>query len=116
MLSRTLAQLLHKESIHVEGVVTYLKEHNLTSLLPLVLKHLYTLKRKDDERNTLIIESPFPVGDKGVQAIRRMVGNDMAEVREIENTSLLAGFLARYKSKEYDASAKTIIRQFIQEQ
>lgn len=116
MLSRTLAKLLHSGSIHVDGVVAYAAEHNLTSLLPLVLKQLHTLKRQDDERNTLIIESPFELDAPGVQAIKRLVGNDLAETRELTNPSLLAGFTARYKGKEYDASAKTIISRFIKEQ
>lgn len=115
MLSRTLATLLYKEKIHVHGVLAYLSQHNLTSLVRPVLLHMQKLKRIEDERNTLRIESPFPLERTSVKAITHLVGEEVHAVTETLKPELLAGFVARYKGKEYDASAQRIITNFIRE-
>lgn len=113
MLSRKIAQLLARGNVSTQGVFTYLQEHGLLDLLPHIHKHLKEIRAKEITRNTLVIESPFPLSEKAVGNIQHLIGGGAEEVRTTLNTELLAGFVARFKDKEYDRSAKTIITNFI---
>lgn len=113
MLSRRIAQLLLSGNVSVDGVISYLKEHKLTSLFPHVMRHMKGAAVREKAHNTLIIESPFPLDKEAVNAIKKRIGEEVAGVEEKENKDLLAGFTAKFKDKEYDASARTILKTFI---
>ena len=113
MLSRRIAQLLASGNVSVESVCTYLQEHGLLDLLPHIHKHLHELRAKEIARNTLVVESPFPLSETALQTIKHLIGETAEEVKTVENKELLAGFVARFKDREYDRSARTIITNFI---
>lgn len=110
-LSRKLAQLIVEKNISADAVVETLREYKLLSLLPSVAKAVSQLGQDESARDTVHIESPFPVSSLGVAHIKRLIGNDLAPHRVTINTKLLAGFKARFKGKLYDGSAERIVKQ-----
>jgi F0F1-type ATP synthase delta subunit len=115
MLSRRIAQLLANKNVSVEAVTGYLREHGLLGLLPHIHKHLQELRAREIARNTLVVESPFPLDATALKTISHIIGETAEEVKTVENKDLLAGFVARFKDKEYDRSARTVIKQFIRQ-
>lgn len=114
MKAQHFAQLLIERKVTVDNLVSFLEKHNLLAMLPGVLGFLKHKEAQHLAHNTLVIETPFPLDDKSIKTVKRMAGNDLIEeVELVENKDVLAGYIARYKGKEYDASAKTIINNFI---
>ncbi len=110
-LSRKIAHILKEKNIPSDLLIETLKEYNLLALLPNIKSALLELAVSEKEGSTIDIESPFPLSKDAESRIKRIVGNDLAEVRIAINKELLAGFRARYKGKLYDGSAQRIINQ-----
>jgi F0F1-type ATP synthase delta subunit len=110
-LSRSIAETILKHSLSVKDVVETLETYHLVSLLPNILSHIQQIENKEHARDTLLIESPFPLGEKALARIKRLAENDLAEHEVIINKDLLAGFKARYRGKLYDGSAERIIKE-----
>jgi F0F1-type ATP synthase delta subunit len=117
MLSQRLAQLVFRGRISTESLFVYLETHGLLALLPNILRSVASLYRRDLLRNTLVIESPFELSKHSIDTIQNITGIAQSGKRvhmELQtNTDLLAGFVACFQDKEYDASARTIIKNFI---
>lgn len=112
-LSHTLAHSIVKKNLPIEDVVTSLRKYKLLSLLPSLLRTLQQIHKSNETRDSLIIESPFPLHDSSTNKIREIIGDTDGKVVTILNKNLLAGFKARYKGRLYDGSAERIIRQLM---
>ena len=110
-LSRSIAKLIVQKKIQVNDLVDTLRTYNLLPLLPSIKEAVIRLVEVRKDRESIRIESPFEIGQAGLQKIKRIVGNDMADTETTINANVLAGFKARYKGKLYDGSAERIIKQ-----
>ena len=112
-LSRSIAQTVLKQNNTGSDLVDVLRRYNLLSLLSSIKEEMKKLTEREAAKDIIQIESPFPLNDKALGRIKRIVGNDLADAEVTINQHLLAGFKARYKGKVYDGSAERIIKQFI---
>lgn len=112
-LSRTIAHTVIEKEISVDTLVSTLEKYNLTALLPGILKAIKQHESGMKESDTIKIESPFPLSEKSVARIKRIVGNDIAPTDLTVNTDLLSGFRARFRGRLFDGSAERIIKQLI---
>ena len=110
-LSRKLAQLIVEKNVSVDAVAETLRTYKLLSLLPSVARAVSQLSQDESARDTIRIETPFPMSSETIAHIKRIVGNDIASHSITINTNLLAGFKARFKGKLYDGSAERIAKQ-----
>lgn len=110
-LSHKIAKLIVEKNLKIDDVVESLQTYNLISLLPSILEQAKRMNKDVSLRDTIQIESPFPIGEKALAHIKRMVGNDIAPHEVTINKNILAGFKARFKEKLYDGSAERIIKQ-----
>lgn len=108
-LSRNLAHLLLQNRVSVSDVVSVLAKYKLLSILPLVLVSLKQLKESTLSENTLSIETPYPLSETSIAAIKKITGGDIHTISI--NEALLAGFKARFKGKLYDGSAERVLRE-----
>lgn len=115
-LSRDIAKTVVEKGVSGDDLISTLTKYNLIGLLPTIKKDIEKLSRDEASRETIAVESPFPVNDTALARIRRIVGNDLADVSVTINTDLLAGFKARYKGILYDGSAERIIKHLISHQ
>lgn len=110
-LSRSIAEKIVEKNISLDDVLATLRGYDLLALLPSIKRDIEKLSREEGDKETIHIESPFPLGEKALAKIKRIVGNDLAKTEITINKELLAGFKARYKGKLYDGSAERIIKQ-----
>ena len=111
-LSRNIANIIVQKGVKVADVEETLRSYKLLSLLPSIKKAVVEMYREKDSKESIVIESPFPLDDIALSRIKRIVGNDLAPHTFTINKNLLAGFKARYKGKLYDGSAQRIIKRF----
>lgn len=112
-LSRQIAEKIVEKNIKASDVIDVLAKYNLLSLIRAIKADIEKLSRDEGDRETIHIESPFPLDERSIARIKRIVGNDLAKTDVTINQYLLAGFKARYKGKLYDGSAERIIKQLI---
>lgn len=112
-LSHTLAHSIVKKNLRIEDVVASLKKYKLLSLLPSILRTIKQIHKGEETRDSLVIESPFPLQDIATKRVREIIGDTNAKEVVIINKHLLAGFKARHKGRLYDGSAERIIRQLM---
>lgn len=112
-LSRQIAQTVIEKGIDSDTLFATLTKYDLIALLPSIKKDIEKLSKEEGKREAIAIESPFPLDEKALARIKRIVGNDLAETEVTINKDLLAGFKARYKGKLYDGSAERIIKQLM---
>lgn len=112
-LSRAIAHHIVAEKTTIPEVLDLLKKYRLTALLPSIKQSVEKLAATTAKRETIIIETPFPVSDDSVKKIKRIVGNDLAKHEVVLNQDLLAGFRATFKGTLYDGSANRIIKQLL---
>ncbi len=113
MKANYFAELLIKRKVTVDNLVSFLKKHNLLTLLPGVLDYLKHKEAQHLEHNTLVIETPFDLNDKSLEFIKNKIGSDALETDVVIKDELLAGYVARFRGVEYDHSAKTVIENFV---
>jgi F0F1-type ATP synthase delta subunit len=111
-LSRTIAKMIVEKNIPISDAIEVLQSYDLLPLLPAIKSDIEKLAKDEGDRETIHIESPFPLSEKALSRIKRIVGNDLAHTEVTINEHLLAGFKARYKGRLYDGSAERIIKQF----
>ena len=110
-LSYQLAELLLGNKTSVDEVVAILNKYKMLSLLPSIEKALIQLSLRETSRDTIMIESPFPLSDVAITKIRQLIGNDISHHEVVINKNILAGFKAKCNGKLYDGSAQRIIKQ-----
>lgn len=113
MKAQHFAKLLIDRKVSVNDMVSFLQKHSLLTLLPSIMEFLKHKEAQHLAHNTLVIESPFPLKEGSVSVIKKRIGDNFNEVEMVENKSLLAGYVARFRGVEYDASAKSILENFI---
>lgn len=113
MLAKAFAQLLIQEKISVENIERALLRFHLLSLLPSILAELKQYQKERIEKETVYIESPFPLTDENKESITKMLQVENKAVHTKENKALLAGFRAHYKETMIDSSMQRIITTFI---
>lgn len=113
-LSRSLADLIVRKGVSVAQVEESLRSYNLLSLLPSIKKEAEQMLSAERASDAIAIESPFPLDERSLARIKRIVGNDLAPTVTTTNPDILAGFKARYKGTLYDGSAERVIRQLLQ--
>jgi F0F1-type ATP synthase delta subunit len=111
-LSRTIATYLETSNANLSELEGILIKHKLQSLLPEILRFLLRRQKIRQEKETVVIESPFPLSEDSVSAIKQLVKGKDVDHRVLINRDLLAGFKAKYKDVAYDGSAERIIKQF----
>lgn len=108
-LSRNLAHMLIKNRTSVDDVVAVLAKYKLLSVLPSVLSSIKQQARSTLSENMLRIETPYPLSEQSISAIKSITGGDAHTISI--NEALLAGFKARFKGKLYDASAQRVLEE-----
>jgi F0F1-type ATP synthase delta subunit len=111
-LSRNIATFLETSETSLSELEAVLSKHKLQSLLPEILRFLLRGQKIRQEKETVIIESPFPLSEDSLSVIKKLVKGKDVEHRVVINGDLLAGFKAKYKDRQYDGSAERIIKQF----
>lgn len=111
-LSRTLAIQILSKKVTVSTVIELLTKYKMLPLLPSVKQAVVQISSQPNTRDSIMIETPFPLTDASIQRIKRIVGNDIVEHHVVINKNVLAGFKARFKGILYDGSAERIIKQF----
>ncbi len=111
-LSRNIATYLETSNVNLSELEGVLVRYNLQSLLPDILRFLLRKQKIRQEKETVIIESPFPLSEDSLLVIKQLVKDEDVEHRVVINEDLLAGFKAKYKDVAYDGSAERIIKQF----
>jgi F0F1-type ATP synthase delta subunit len=112
-LSRNLAYALTKKNVPLEDVIARLRKYNLLAILPVLHAALLQINEGETTKNTIAIESPFPLSKDALTNVQKIVGDKVAPHEVTINKNLLAGFKARYKGKLYDGSAERIIQQLL---
>lgn len=112
-LSRKLGQLIVNKHVPVDTVVEMLREYKMLGLLPAIKKSVEEIVVGESIRDSVMIESPFPLSDEAIERIKKIAGGAQAQHDVTINKELLAGFKARYKEILYDASAERIIKNLI---
>lgn len=110
-LSRKLALLINSNQTDIKQVVTVLTKYRMLSLLPNIRQSLIQIASTESSRDTVLIESPFPLSEEATQSIKNLVGGHAAHTETAINKDVLAGFKARYKGVLYDGSAERIVRE-----
>lgn len=110
-ISRALADKILKETLSVEELVTMLKKYNLLGMLPAILRTVKIAHAAQIKKDTLVIETPFPLSDSSIRKIITNIDQKSNQHTVIINKNLLAGFRARFREKVYDGSAERIIKQ-----
>ncbi len=110
-LSRKLAMLIIEERTTLREVVSLLSKYKMLSLLPSIKQALMQVALQVGKKDSIQIESPFPLSDESIQKIKGIVGDKTAEHEVILSTHVLAGFKARWRGMIYDGSAERIIKQ-----
>ena len=113
ILSRKIAKLLVTKNVPLSDVVTMLTKYKMLALLPAIKNAVEELSSQGLKRDTVMIESPFPLPEDSVKKIKRIIGNDIAPHEVTINKNILSGFKARFKEKLYDASGERIIKDYI---
>jgi F0F1-type ATP synthase delta subunit len=85
----------------------------MLSLLPSIKIAMLQMSDALEKKESIVIETPFPLSDESVKKIKRIVGNDIAPHEIVINKNILAGFQARFKGILYDGSAQRIIKQLL---
>ena len=112
-LSRNIADMIVRKGVKIADVEEALRSYKLLSLLPSIKKAVEQMYREEGSKESIAIESPFPLDEKALSRIRRIAGNDLAPHTFTINKNLLAGFKARYRGTLYDGSAERIIRKLL---
>lgn len=112
-LSRKLAKLIVSGKASLEDVISLLTTYKMLALLPSLKKAITQMTSVTGKRDTLMIESPFPLSDESITIIKNIVGDETVKYEVSINKSILSGFKARFKGHLYDASAERIIKQLI---
>lgn len=112
-LSRKLAHIIVSKEIPIDTVIILLTKYKMLGLLPSLKKSLLELSLRSENRNTIMIESPFALSLESIHKIKKIAGNDLAPHDVTINKNLLAGFKARYKEILYDGSAERMLKTFI---
>ncbi len=95
----------------LEACKNILEKYGKSDLFPSVLDKILVDFKKENESETLVIDSPFELSDDTIKKIKNIVSpldTDMDVKRNI-SPKLLAGFRARHKGTVYDASARQYI-------
>ncbi len=111
-LSRNIATYLETSNATLKDLDEVLVKYKLQSLLPEILRFLSRKQKIREQKEMVMIESPFPLSEESLSAIKRLVNGKDAEHVVTINGNLLAGFKAKYRDLMYDASAERIIKQF----
>ena len=114
--SKSLFEIIIK-NVHKENFVAeMLARKEVESFLPKVLEKLKKYFEKQKQENTLKIFSPTPLDDYTVDSIAKSFGQqNLKEGEGIENTkviedkSIIAGVIIKYKNSIVDASLNNAI-------
>lgn len=112
-LSSNLAHTIVKKNVSPEDLFSLLTKYKLLSLLPSIVQTVKQIHELENTLDSIIIEAPFILNEKGLAKVKTIVGDLKAKERMTINKKLLAGFKARYQGKLYDGSAERIIRQLL---
>lgn len=110
-LSRKLALLIVQGKASLASVIELLAKYKMLSLLPSIKQALLQMSSELHTKDTLMIESPFPLSDTAINHIQKIIGDERADYKVTINRHVLAGFKARFKGILYDGSAERIIKQ-----
>lgn len=100
-----------EKNVSVDEITEMLHKYHLLGLLPAIKKTVEGMSLRTKAKDTLAIESPFPLSEESVVHIKKMLGESSIPHEITINKNILAGFKARWKGKLYDGSAERIIRQ-----
>ena len=113
-LSRDIAQAYirlcdegYEKGFVADSVISFLDENNLESLKSKVLEHVQVIEEDREKYDSVNIKSAMPLNAHTTKEIVESVCVDeKVEHRLEEDKSLIAGFVARFRSIEWDGSVK----------
>lgn len=91
------------------AVVKFLKENNLQALERKVLEHVSSIEETERAYNSVQMTFAKESTDKYAKDIAKTVTGDDVEIRTETDDSLIGGFKARYKGREWDASIEGVL-------
>ena len=107
--SKSLFEIIIK-NIHKENFVAeMLARKEVESFLPKVLEKLKKYFEKQKLENTLKIFSPTQLDDHTVDGIAKSFNQDVENIKVIEDKSIIAGVIIKYKNSIVDASLNNAI-------
>jgi F0F1-type ATP synthase delta subunit len=113
-LSRDIAQAYirlcnegYEKGFVADSVISFLDENNLESLKSKVLEHVQVIEDEKEKYNSVDIKTALPLSAHTTKEIVESICGD-TEVRHKveEDKTLIAGFVARFRSLEWDGSVK----------
>ncbi|MCB9805556.1 F0F1 ATP synthase subunit delta [Candidatus Nomurabacteria bacterium] len=116
----TLCEEGNDPKVVANSVATFLKENNLISLQKNILDNVEMIEKEKENYNSLNIRSAFPLTAHTTKEIAEgLCGENKVKHRVEEDKKLIAGFVARYRGVEWDASMQGVVsrlRQLLKEQ
>lgn len=112
-IARSMKSQIEK-GVQIETVLAkteeVLKENKQHLFFVPALQYLSGLLKRDQNFDTLVIQSPFDLEAVQIDQITsKITGKVDARITTLVNKSLLAGFRATYRGKIYDGSARQYI-------
>ncbi|MFH1890517.1 MAG: F0F1 ATP synthase subunit delta [Candidatus Kuenenbacteria bacterium] len=94
-----------KEFLLVEKFIQFAKEKGIEAQLQNILKHIELIISAKRHMEELTIASHDKLSDQLIEAIKKYIKTDnSATVNQIENKSVIGGFIAEYDGKIFDGS------------
>ncbi len=88
-----------------EAFVSYLEENNLLAQLETVVRYLESYIQKENDFNTLFIDTAFPLNEEMVEKIKAFIKvSSKVSVQTKVNPKLIGGFKATHQGVVTDAS------------
>jgi F0F1-type ATP synthase delta subunit len=88
-----------------EAFVSYLEENNLLATLPNVVRYLESYIQKENDFNTLFIDTAFPLEDETINAIKKFINiSSKVSVQTKIDSKLIGGFKTNYQGVVTDTS------------
>lgn len=101
-----LSQGVSPEKISA-GFLVFAKKNHIEGLIDTIVWYLEYFSKQYQRNEAVEIIAAHSISPDTIEAIRDSIGAINAQTIVTEDTSLVAGFIARYKGTQYDASIKT---------
>jgi F0F1-type ATP synthase delta subunit len=115
--TETIARSMRKQIMKGTDIETVLskteevlRENKQQVFFVPALQYLLQLLKKDQSLETLVVESAFALDQAQIDQISKKITGKAGTAHSFRiNSSLLAGFVATYRGKAYDGSARQYI-------
>ncbi len=109
-LSQILLSLVNKKGGTdevVEGFISFLKEKKALYLLPAIREHLKRTHKDLLQKEEILVYTRYNLSENDLEEFKELMGIPVdVSVRQIQDETLLGGFLVIYDGHIYDGSLK----------